>query len=484
MNTASKTFFHGIIGLAVLSVCLTAVLFLSSGIFGSENNELLRAPLSENFLKYIQAKKAGAQVRAFTASGHPLGLIPSPIDFKYTNLRAAALIKNLPAQYDLREMNRLTPVRNQGQCGSCWAFATMAVLESGFMPGQEMNFSEFHLMNNHGYLGGPCEGGNIFQAVAYLTRWAGPMDELDVPYRYATVHDYVEVRKHVQNIALIPPREGPEDNRPIKEAVMKYGPVYAAMYFDDMCYDSTHYAYYNTDIEEGGHSVAIVGWDDDFDKNWFREIPPGDGAFIVKNSWGRNWGEDGYFYVSYHDAYFACMNFCAAFKKAEPKVNYSDKYQYDFKGLTQMLGYPPSEVGWMGNIFRARRDTSLRAVSFYAMGNTTKIIIYVYTGVEPRKPTSGTLAVRKGVKFNSPGYYTVRMKKIPLLQAERFSVVVKIETEGWEYPIPVEMPIEDYTQNVKAGRGQSFISEDGEIWEDVVDFDKNTNVCLKAFTRD
>jgi len=479
-----KIFFNLILGAVFLGVSLMSGFFLMGGILAHDDAELVRAPLGDNFVKYIGAKRSGITGRAYTASGHPLGLIPCPIDFKYTNFRSEALIEDLPAQYDLRERNKLTPVRNQGQCGSCWAFAVMAVLETGFMPGQAMDFSEQHLISNHGYFGGPCEGGNIFQAVAYLTRWAGPMDESDIPYRYAWVSDAFEVRKHVQNVIFIPPREGPEDIQLIKEAVMKYGGVYAAMYFDDSCYNPTHYAFHNTDIEEGGHSVAIVGWDDGFDKNRFRDIPAGDGAFIVKNSWGPSWGEDGYFYVSYHDAYFACMNFCAAFKKAEPKVNYSDKYQYDFKGLIEMLGYPPSEVGWMANIFKAKKNTSLKAVSFYAMGNSTKATLYVYTDVEARKPTSGTLAVRKGVRYDAPGYYTVRLKKIPLLQGEKFSVVVKLETHGWEYPIPVEAPIEDYTKSVKAGRGQSFVSEDGEAWEDLVEFDKNANVCLKAFTKD
>jgi C1A family cysteine protease len=484
MKNRNKNKFTPSLVLILVGAAFGSGLILKGDIIGSAKSELIRAPLSDKFIEYIEAKKAGLTGLAYTSSGHPLGLIPSPIDFKYINIKSAALTENLPAQYDLRNRNKLTPVRNQGQCGSCWAFATMAALESGFMPGQEMNFSEQHLMSNHGYLGSTCEGGNIFQAVAYLVRWAGPMDESDVPYRYASPHAALEARKHAQNVILIPPREGPGDNQSIKEAVMKYGAVYASMYFDDSCYNATHYAYFNTDSEEGGHSVAIVGWQDSFDRNRFRDIPPGDGAFIVKNSWGANWGEDGYFYVSYHDSYFARMNFCAAFKKAEPKVNYSDKYQYDFKGVTQMLGYPPFEVGWMANIFKARTDTSLKAVSFYAMGDSTKVTIYVYTNVEARKPTSGAWAVRKRVNYNSPGYYTVRLKKIPLLQGERFSVVVRLETEGWEYPIPVEAPIEDYTKNVKAGRGQSFVSEDGEMWEDLVDFDKNTNVCLKAFTKD
>jgi hypothetical protein len=188
--------------------------------------------------------------------------------------------------------------------------------------------------------------------------------------------------------------------------------------------------------------------------------------------------------VSYHDAYFACMNLCAAFRKAEPKKNYTDRYHHDVKGLTVMYGYPPSETAWMANMFKAKKDTVLRAISFYAMGTKNKATIYVYTNAKARKPTSGIRVVKKKVSFKDPGYYTVRFRKVPLNKGERFSAVVMLETEGWEYPIPAEAPVEDYTEGVKAKRGQSFVSEDGELWEDLSKEEKDTNVCLKAFTKD
>jgi hypothetical protein len=109
--------------------------------------------------------------------------------------------------------------------------------------------------------------------------------------------------------------------------------------------------------------------------------------------------------------------------------------------------------------------------------------VYIYTNVETKKPVSGILSLKKSVYRASPGYYTVRFKQIPIKQNERFSVVVRLTTSGWEYPIPTEMPIEDYTENVRAGRGQSFVSHDGKHWSDLVTYFKNTNVCLKVFTK-
>jgi len=467
----------------LLFFCLASVLFLSNVILGEDHPDLVRAPFSKTFLKYVEDKKAGEIGMLYTASGHSLGLTPHPFDISYTNLITPDFKASLPANYNLRNENKLTPIRNQGQCGSCWAFATMGALESSFKPLQERDFSEQHLIRNHGFQGDPCEGGNFYQAIAYLARWAGPMDESDIPYTYTSYDARSEVQKHVQNVIFIPPRSGPKNNVLIKEAVMEYGAVSTSLFFDDSCYNPAHFAYYNKEIKEGPHAVAIVGWRDGFSKNRFLDIPPGNGAFIVRNSWGENWGEAGYFYVSYYDSYFASRDLSAVFRKAEPKVNYSDKYQYDFKGMTMPVGYPPSMVAWMANIFEARSDSNLKAVSFYAMGSTNRATIYVYTNVETGKPISGTLFLKKTIYFYSPGYYTVRFKQIPIKQYEKFSVVVRLNTGGWEYPIPTEMPIEDYTENVKAGRGQSFISYDGKHWSDIVKHFKNTNVCLKAFTK-
>ena len=91
-------------------------------------------------------------------------------------------VATLPAKFDLRAQNGLTPVQNQGACGSCWTFGSLGSLESSLLraTGQTNSFSEDHL-NSFG-LGTCCQGGHRGMATAYLARWDGPVSATDDPY--------------------------------------------------------------------------------------------------------------------------------------------------------------------------------------------------------------------------------------------------------------------------------------------------------------
>jgi C1A family cysteine protease len=184
----------------LISVVIVLGISLSKS-YGEEDQEFTLAPLSDSFLKYIEDLKSGKAVRVFTADGYPLGAIPDPVDCRsLINSPAPDLIGQLPLQYDLRTKNKLTPIKNQGSCGSCWAFASMGALESSLMPKERRDFSEQHLINTHGFDYSTCEGGSRFMAVAYLARWAGPLNEADKPYIYSLASTASKIRKHVQNV--------------------------------------------------------------------------------------------------------------------------------------------------------------------------------------------------------------------------------------------------------------------------------------------
>ena len=83
-----------------------------------------------------------------------------------------------PVSYDLRTLGLVTPVKHQGNCGSCWTFGTYASLESSILKtgGSTQDFSENHLKNYHGFDFGPCDGGLDIMSLAYFSRGDGPVD--------------------------------------------------------------------------------------------------------------------------------------------------------------------------------------------------------------------------------------------------------------------------------------------------------------------
>jgi hypothetical protein len=318
---------------------------------------------------------------------------------------------------------------------------------------------------------------------AYLARWSGPLRETDDPYDYTSALDTV-ARTHVQEVTYFAPRSSPLANNAIKQSVMTNGAVYVSMRYYGAFYNSAYKSYYNFGVNEGSHAVAIVGWNDNFSKNKFNFLPSGNGAFIVRNSWGDDWGEKGYFYVSYYDKFLARSGVNASLK-AQDTTNYVINYQYDPLGWTTSLGYGGSETAWMANIFISSSGFPLKAVSFYTAANKNNYEIYVYTGVNSNNPRSGTLKITKKGQINSAGYHTIDLNAmVPLQVNQRFSVVLKLDTVHYDYPIPVETPIRYYSSGARAHAGESFVSSNGKAWSDLHTSWKgqwqNTNVCLKA----
>jgi C1A family cysteine protease len=480
---------------AVVLLFLGASILVLSGFLGTPANgdepgeKPAIAPVSGRFLRFMNQVRTTGRPR-IQANGRYLGLVPSVHDIQSPAAESLIQAAALPSSFDLRTLNKLTPVRDQGQCGSCWAFACYGSLESYLMPTENRDYSEQDLIDHHGFDWAPCDGGNIDLATAYLARWDGPVNETDDPYVHAALAaGRLPIRKHVQNVIYLPARSGPLDNGRIKQAVMSSGGVAVAMSFGDGAdlYNSSNSAYYDPATnDEINHLVVIAGWDDQFDRNRFRIVPPGDGAFLVKNSWGASWGRSGYFYVSYYDGVFARSQYSAAYT-AEPATENEKVYQYDPLGWTLSFGNDhPSDSAWGANIFTADSDLPLNAVSFYNTGNTNSYEIYVYKNSSPGGPRTGLLSARKIGTIGDPGYYTIPLDStVPLIQGQRFSVVVKFTTRGSHYPVPAEYPIEDYSGGATASAGQSFFSTDGLSWSDLHGFADpdlaRTNVCIKAF---
>ena len=206
----------------------------------------------------------------------------------------------LPSSIDWRNNggNFVAPVKNQGGCGSCWAFATTAALESKAMisfntPGKPPNLSEQIVLSCSG--AGTCEGGSISGASNFLVN-TGTNKETFYPYKVANGNCYYASSNWMYRPYMFGSWSSvSQDLSALKSAIYSNGPVVVAMavYTDFFYYGGGVYRY-TWGWLEGYHAILAVGYKDD-------PVYPGGGYFIVKNSWGTTWGASGYFKIAYSE---------------------------------------------------------------------------------------------------------------------------------------------------------------------------------------
>ena len=490
------------------------------------------APINPEYLEYIKngASKSGES--------------PSLLDLSYLAKRYAdssiSTFSLLPESYDLRDYGLVGPVPDQGDYGTCWTFGSLGSAESSLMKKQFsfVDLSKKHLAWFSGtgdeerefYLGklqvedyDPYQiGGDDITTLAALAAWKGPIYSDKMPYepsesvneslRYAAdlhLQDCVYTYKTTFAPTVSPTPDGP-DPQLIKRLIMENGAyeiAYDSESYGNQYYNESTFAVYHDKDTPANHSTLIVGWDDRFSKENFANgcQPENDGAWLVRNSWGTSWGDDGYFWLSYEDKTLDIMGSSYTF---EDKDNYAKNYQYDINGWAFSAAADDfSDVSkalktaYISNIFTAETNEQLEAVSFYTTDVGTEYEISVYTDVNDNDPVSGKL-VYSGQTGREEycGYHTVELTNaVALKKGTKFSVVVKLQNPDYAYPIATEGSIfidSNYQPQYMGNGGESYYSADGKSWTDIVELGKHainfanssqyglytSNVCLKAFT--
>ncbi|WP_407392831.1 Ig-like domain repeat protein [Methanobrevibacter sp.] len=392
----------------------------------------------------------------------------------------------LPSYYCLREHNLLTIPKDQQASGNCWAFTAIAVLESAILKasGDYLDLSEENMKNviaqfsDYGWDIETNEGGYDNMPIGYLAGWLGPVFEINDTFDdHSTLSPVLNSVMHVQNVLFLK-RDNYTDNDAIKKAIMKYGAVGTSMYYDDY-YFRGNGGYYCWSYPSSNHAVTIVGWDDNYSSSHFYGSPEGDGAWIVRNSWGSEWKDNGYFYVSYYDRKLAQpgVDNIAYTIILNDTIKYDKNYQYDIAGQTDFY-YTDSDQIWYKNKFTAENDEYLAGVSTYfeKIANWTASV-YVNGDLK---------VVRNGL--SNPGYFTFDLGKlIHLTAGDIFEVAFNVS--GFN---PVSMPISEYySLNKEIYKPEiSYYSFDGENWMDLYNqtgtYATHTYysqvACIKAFT--
>lgn len=425
-----------------------------------------RAPRSEDFIYYLENPQE-------YMSGYrpPIQLRMSEEDVDSSSLWRGDGV--LPSRFDLRDAHRVTPVKDQGENGDCWAFASMGTLETHFMPKREYDFSENHLVHHSGFYNVSEVGGNQHMGLAYFARAEGPVLEEQDPYGTPSPAGPLKPSVYVREAYYV-------ELADIKRMLYRYGAVQTAIHADDwnpsILNPKTHAQHINRKLPLN-HEVLIVGWDDHYSKENFSVKPMHDGAWIVKNSWGKDWGDQGYYYVSYEDRTIGLDNL--VYVDASASKWYDRIYQYDEYGKIDSYGTKDVQSQWFANVFKAGDSKEiLKSVAFYTGQDNLPYELWISTDFDG--DLTSLRKVQAGV-MSRAGYHTVDLERPEEIKGARFAAAIRLIGDE-QFLIPIECNEENYLHSATANAGESFISsDDGKQWYDL-SAEEGCNVCLKAFT--
>ena len=388
----------------------------------------------------------------------------------------------LPKKYDLRTVNRVSVIRNQGSTATCWACASLEAMESSMLPAAPYYFSVDSMINDNSFGLPETDGGDYTMALAYLLSWQGPklQDE------HTTLIDEwtgggEKVNVHLQSAQFY----DSENLDGIKWAVYRYGGVSTSIYASVSTanlngansYNAATNSYYYSGSATPNHDVVIIGWDDNYPANNFREKAPGNGAFICQNSWGSGFGEDGVFYISYYDTNIG--NQAVSYVDVDTNNTYNYIYQSDLCGWVGQVGYS-KEWAYGANTFVADGNQQIEAAGFYALGKDTNYKIYFVPNYENTSSLVNKELVAYG-QVDQAGYYTIKFDQAKMVsEGENFAIVLYVNTPDTLRPLAVEYVADNMTEKVTIDDGRGFISNNGLDWESVEDV-ANANLCIKAY---
>ena len=453
----------------------------------------------------------------------------------------------LPAQYDSRTKGYVTSVKNQGGFGICWSYAATAAMESyalshGIVSSATdidldeyalayMTFDDTQYVDKLGNSTGDVTtikasssmekclkgGGNDNYAFKTLSKWASMVNQQAGHEGIYLTTDYTFNVDDVEYILVGQKYIKMTDTQDVKQAVIDNGAVTVSYNAETKYYsDKDNYGKYSYDYENKyiNHNVALIGWDDNFDKSYFTvtdsngvtHTPDTNGAWLVKNSWGTNMMFEGYTWISYCDLSINANN--AVVYEMAKRDTYGNNYQFD--GTTTFGGpYSQYMVGQSyANIFMISGNESqkLTAVSFATRDVKRNYEINIYKNPTKTKqpntsdttlrynPDSGELLTTIKGTTTYAGYYTLDLLDDIILKADDvISIVVSFDTNtvmesstGKDY-IGVGADSSNVTDD-----DQSFFSKQGISSASKTFYDTNipgykginVNYCIKAFTND
>ena len=448
----------------------------------------------------------------------------------------------IPVSYDARNKGQVSAVKNQQAWGTCWSFSAVSAAESAYKianNGSEINMSETHLVDffynendlNYSGLRGDYtyplqdskvqQGGNSLFTTWGMARWTGIAKEdasLDADliypdYYHTLFYEDLDIDEnlaftdamHLENAYFI----SFYDRSNVKRAIMEYGSV-GMSYFYDATFDSDTYkeyvnssysgpaVYYNPYEYSTNHAVAIVGWDDTFARENFAntywsnytyreygdmDLPLQDGAWLVKNSWGTEIGDGGYFWISYEDLSLdGGIAFAFDFEAAD---NYDNNYQYD--GSNGVWTYSTGKTTTAAAVYKVNMGSQVQTLDAVGVGfasPSNEYTVKVYKDLaSSSKPDSGILMTTQTGKSSFEGYYTIELDEpVELGEGERFSIVIECKnTRNASFFVDKSYTNGNWIKFKATTKAGETFFKSGSSWKDAASTYKMT-MRIKAFT--
>ena len=368
-----------------------------------------------------------------------------------------AFAKDIPASYDSRDYGYVTSVKDQGDFGSCCSFAAVSAIESdyimkGYGTKDNTDFSEAYLYwfsINCGWAdeSSQCYGdGTVYVGnTAYdfglkynmiysaLKTDSAIAYEKDFPYNSADdskMGHYTDLERFASGCNVRMDEMvylGDSDSSLIKAWILNHGSV-AIDYYSGSYYESSSGYVAKNPIfsQSSNHAVAIVGWDDNCNIEGSSAFSSGSkGAWICKNSWGTDWGDDGYFLLPYD---YNSIGEIWGISVYENNACESKKTYNGYGNYTNVkTGYDTA-----ANVFTSSADGKITRIASYGFNGSADITVYV--GCTASNPISGTAYHIGTINFETEGYFDIESPTdIPVSKNQKFSVVAKYSTQ-----IPIE----------------------------------------------
>jgi cathepsin L len=252
--------------------------------------------VSNKTIAQITGEKEAPETEINRIKQYTLSRKLSPAAMEIIKVRLTACFATAKS-YDARTRGYVTPVRDQ-KCGNCWAYSALGAFEGSYkkINGVFIDASEQYAEN---CVDGDCSGGLAYKIMEWMVDNNKNLpNEATVPDAganqpcaggvpatnfYATDWGVVDPSGDVSKIASV---------AAIKEAICKYGPIAASVQVTALFQNYANGVFYefpsNYNSPSSNHAITIVGWNDD------------KGAWLIKNSWGTDWGEDGYMWIKYN----------------------------------------------------------------------------------------------------------------------------------------------------------------------------------------